>query len=343
MPRSRGNTTSPAPRYLPSTRVPALPDFSALRVLVVGDVMIDRYLTGRVDRISPEAPVPVLRWQQQEDRLGGAANVVVNVAALGAWGAVAGAVGVDENAQSLRGLFNAHGLPEEFLVSDTERPTTVKTRVISQEQQLLRVDRESTEELSPEVASKLLQLIEGRLKSQGLDLLILQDYNKGVLGSTTITALLELASRYGIMTAVDPKASNFWDYRGVELFKPNLREVQQQLNFAVTATQAALDRAAARLFDRLGCRRVMITLSQHGIYTNDGQRSAIHPTQARRIADVSGAGDTVISVAGCALAVGMELEASARLANLAGAQVIARPGVVAVDRKDLRRAWALGA
>ncbi|WP_238750575.1 bifunctional heptose 7-phosphate kinase/heptose 1-phosphate adenyltransferase [Neolewinella maritima] len=320
--------------------MPALPDFAALRVLVVGDVMIDRYLTGRVDRISPEAPVPVVRWQQQEDRLGGAANVALNVKALGAWAAVAGAVGTDPNAASLHDLLVATGLPGHFIVADPDRPTTVKTRVISQEQQLLRVDQESTEQLPNHIAAQLVTAIAQRADEGGLSALILQDYNKGVLSPTGIAELLQLAGRHGILTAVDPKADNFWNYRGVDLFKPNLREVQQQLDFAVRPRLDDLDRAAAVLFGRLQCKQVMITLSQHGIYTHDGSTSAIHPTPARRIADVSGAGDTVISVAACALASGMSVGMAAQLANVAGAQVIARPGVVAVELNELRQEWA---
>ncbi|WP_420460187.1 bifunctional heptose 7-phosphate kinase/heptose 1-phosphate adenyltransferase [Neolewinella sp.] len=322
--------------------MPALPDFSALRVLVVGDVMIDRYLSGRVDRISPEAPVPVVLYQGQEDRLGGAANVALNVTALGAWGAVAGATGVDENAESFRRLLTAHRLSQDFIVADPDRPTTVKTRVMSQDQQLLRIDRESAAELVGTVAQKLYNLIAGYVTGPGLDLIILQDYNKGVLGVALIAQLIALAREHDVRIVVDPKATNFWAYRGIDLLKPNLREVQQQLDFAVKPVVADLDRATAVLFDRLGCKQVMVTLSQHGIYTHDGERSAIHPTRARRIADVSGAGDTVIAVAGCALAAGMTLPQGAALANVAGAQVIARPGVVAVDLEQLRRDWAVG-
>ena len=285
--------------------------------------------------------MPVVRYQAQEDRLGGAANVAINVTALGAWGAVAGAVGMDDSAESFRRLLNDRQLPPEFIVTDPGRPTTVKTRVLSQEQQLLRVDRESTAELVGAPAGELLSVIERRIAGHGLDLLILQDYNKGVLAQSLITQLIALAARHRVRVVVDPKATNFWAYHGVGLFKPNLREVQQQLDFAIAPTVPDLDRAAGELFDRLDCKQVMITLSQHGIYTNDRERSAIHPTQARRIADVSGAGDTVIAVAGCALSAGTSLEQSARLANVAGAQVIARPGVVAVDRVQLQQSWAL--
>ncbi len=316
-----------------------LPDFSALRVLVVGDLMLDRYLSGRVDRISPEAPVPVLRFLQQEDRLGGAGNVALNLVALGARAETAGATGADENAKLLAKALETALIGSALLVRDPDRPTTVKTRIIAQDQQLLRVDRESTDDLPEAVEHELIQLACDRITSGSIDVVLFQDYNKGVLTPRVIEKIREAASRAGIPVAVDPKNKNFWAYHGVDLFKPNLREIQQQCDFAVKPTVASLDRAADLVFERLGCQKVMITLSEHGIYTNDGSRSGIHPTEARRIADVSGAGDTVISVAACALASGMELDRIARLANLAGAQVIAKPGVVAVDLGELRGEW----
>ena len=301
--------------------------------------MIDRYLTGRVDRISPEAPVPVVRWQEQHDRLGGAANVALNLHALGTQVGTVGVVGQDDNGHQLRELFTAQGLSDEYILSVTDRPTTVKTRILSQDQQLLRVDRESTEAIPADAARQLFLRLEARLREAPPQLIILQDYNKGVLSDSVIEGVLGLARQYGVLTTVDPKATNFWAYRGVDLFKPNLREVQQQLDQPVGPNQQDLDRAARVLFDRLACRRIMITLSQHGIYVHDGTASDILPTVARRIADVSGAGDSVIAVASCALAVGMPLRDIARLANRAGAQVIAHPGVVALDRAALQIAW----
>ncbi|NJB85217.1 rfaE bifunctional protein kinase chain/domain [Lewinella marina] len=315
------------------------PDFSRLRVLVVGDLMVDRYLYGSVDRISPEAPVPVVRHQRQEDRPGGAANVALNLSALGVEAAVAGAVGADEAAGVLRGLLRDQGVDTRLLEEDSARLTTLKTRVISHSQQLLRVDRETTDDLAATTAERFLSRIDSYLGANPCDLILLQDYNKGVLSAPVIEGVLAMARRRGIRTAVDPKDKNFWAYRGVDLFKPNLREIQQQCDFAVHPRLAELDRAAERLFDRLGCSSVMVTLSEHGIYTHDGQASVIHPTDARRIADVSGAGDTVISVAACAVAAGMPLADAARLANLAGAQVIALPGVVSVDLTALQATW----
>ncbi|PPK86341.1 rfaE bifunctional protein kinase chain/domain [Neolewinella xylanilytica] len=315
-------------------------DFSTLRALVVGDLMLDRYLSGSVERISPEAPVPVLRYRRQEDRLGGAGNVALNLVALGAGATTAGVMGADENAGLLGRALREHGIGDAPLVTDASRPTTVKTRVIAQDQQLLRIDRESTEDLAPTVEEGLLGAIREHIRSGQVDLIILQDYNKGVLTAEVIRQVTSWAATAKIPVAVDPKVRNFWSYNGVDLFKPNLREIQQQCDFAVTPDVQSLDRAAALIFARLACKRVMITLSEYGIYTHDGTHSAIHPTRARRIADVSGAGDTVIGVAACGLAAGMDLTRIARLANLAGAQVIAKPGVVAVDLEALRQDWA---
>lgn len=319
--------------------MPPFPDFSGLRVLVVGDLMIDRYVSGRVDRISPEAPVPVVRKLGREDRLGGAANVAVNLNALGITAGVAGAVGADDNATHLVSLLDAAGIDRSLIVTDKDRPTTVKTRIVAQTQQLLRIDEESTADLSPGLQQLFLTALSDHLGKVDYDLIILQDYNKGVLNAATIAGVIALASGYGIRTAVDPKFTHFWAYRGGSLFKPNLREIQQQVDFPLTPTVDSLDRAARLIFDRLACQEVMITLSEHGIYTHDGNRSTIHPSQARKIIDVSGAGDTVISVAAAARAAGMSLADAARLANLAGAQVISRPGVVAIEANILQRAW----
>ena len=308
-------------------------------MLVVGDLMLDRYLHGRVDRISPEAPVPVVQFLREEDRLGGAANVARNLLALGCSVEVAGCVGTDADAECLRAALAAAGIRDSSLVSDPERPTTVKTRVVAQQQQLLRVDRESIAALSEPVGERLITAVADFLAAEPTAGIILQDYNKGVLTPRVISGVMAAAERFGVPVSVDPKLHNFWSYRGADLFKPNLREIQQQCDFTVGADLRSLDRAAGVLFERLACRKVMITLSGDGIYTHDGTYSAIHPTEARRISDVSGAGDTVISVAACALSAGMPLQEVAELCNVAGAQVIARPGVVAVDLAELRRRW----
>lgn len=316
-----------------------LPDFSELRILVVGDLMLDRYLYGKVDRISPEAPVPVLQHRRQEDRLGGAANVALNLLALGARVAVAGVIGQDENASLLTAALKTAGVTDILLLSDPGRPTTVKTRLVADDQQLLRVDRESTDPIATDTAKQLTSIIEDQLAGRGADVVVLQDYNKGVLTPQVSAAVIAAARTAGARVVVDPKQHNFWEYREVSLFKPNLREIQQQCPFPVSADLDSLDRAARLMFERLSCEQIMITLSSAGIFTHDGEASAIHPTRAPEIADVSGAGDTVISVAACGLAAGMTLREVAALANMAGAQVIGRPGVVAVDLADLSDRW----
>ncbi|MEM1324164.1 MAG: PfkB family carbohydrate kinase, partial [Bacteroidota bacterium] len=268
-------------------------DFSNLRVLIVGDLMIDRYLHGRVDRISPEAPVPVVHLGREENRLGGAANVALNVTALGAQALLAGVVGEDENGQLCRDLAKKSGIDIDCIISDSERPTTVKTRLVSGGQQLMRVDREETFPLNHEVSEQLLSALDQKL-SNGVDIILLQDYNKGVLTTSLIENIMDRSeqARCSWKTVVDPKKDNFFTYRGCGVFKPNLKEIRQQLPFHIGPTLPDLDRAAQHIFEQLSGQAVMITLSERGIYVHDGKSSAIYPTDAKEVADVSGAGDT---------------------------------------------------
>ncbi len=312
-----------------------LPDFSDLRIAVIGDVMIDRYLSGQVERISPEAPVPVVHLQTEENRLGGAANVVLNLHALGAWPLLASVVGTDSHGNAINQLLHQLGLPTQGLVESNSRQTSVKTRIIAQNQQLLRADREDTHDLSETELQQLLSALDGLLQSGSIDAILLQDYNKGVLNPASIALLLAKAIHYKLPVVVDPKKNNFWAYEGVTLFKPNLREIQAQLDFPIRPNREDLDQADRHIRQRLANRYTMITLAEHGVYISDGTHSSILPTQKRQIADVSGAGDTVISIATCALAKGMPLLEIARLANLAGGQVIEKPGVVAVELAQL--------
>lgn len=316
-----------------------LPDFSDLNILVIGDVMIDRYLSGKVERISPEAPVPVIHLRDEENRLGGAANVILNIQALGANAIVGSVIGEDEAGKNFVQILHNSGLATAAILTSSTRQTTVKTRIIAQNQQLLRADREDTHELTNAEQEQLTGLITKVMDEQQIDLLLFQDYNKGVLSSDFIEAMLKAGEQRGIKTAVDPKKDNFWAYKNVDLFKPNLREIQQQLDFAVKPTLQDLDRADQYIRQQLANRYTMITLANHGVYVSDGTTSNIYPTQERQISDVSGAGDTVISVAACGLAKNMPLEELAVLANLAGGQVIEKPGVVAIDLAQLSREY----
>lgn len=297
--------------------------------------MIDRYLDGKVERISPEAPVPVMRLGGEENRLGGAANVALNLKALGAMPLLAGLVGDDANGVVFRELMQLHGLSTELIISDPDRCTTVKTRLVAGGQQLMRVDREDTHDVQGAAAGALQEAVKAKLVQGSPDLLLFQDYNKGVLSAEVIKNVIALTQAHNVPTAVDPKDRNFMAFSGCSLFKPNLREIQQQVDFTVRPVLEDLDKAAKVLFSRLQCSAVMITLSEHGIYVSDKKNSTIYPTDARKVRDVSGAGDTVISVAACGLAAGMSLDEIAKLSNKAGAQVIAKSGVVAVDLSEL--------
>lgn len=313
-------------------------------VVVVGDVMLDAYLWGRVDRISPEAPVPVVHVQQRSARLGGAANVALNLRALGATPIVISAIGTDAAATDLERCFQEANLDSVGLVRCATRPTTVKTRVISGHQHVVRVDEETTADLSPADEDALLKRIEETIAYRRPAALVIEDYNKGVLTIRTIEKTLELATRAGIPVAVDPKLKNFLRYRGVSLFKPNVKELREGLKVDVSGADIDSVRAAvARLEQELGNTATMVTLSEHGVYAHDAQGEhhlAAHP---RKIVDVSGAGDTVIAVATLALAQGLPLARIAALSNLAGGLVCEEVGVVPIDIERFRREAAQAA
>lgn len=307
-----------------------------MRVLVIGDVMTDRYLYGTTDRISPEAPVPVIHYQGEEERLGGAANVALNLRALGCTVFLNSLIGTDAAGTRFRGLLANAGLSDAGIVASASRCTTLKTRVLAGRQQLLRVDREDTQDADDQERADLLTAFSALLTDEKIDLIILQDYNKGVLTENVIETVITAAQAQNIPTAVDPKKQHFWSYRNATLFKPNLREIQAQVDFVVTPDLDVLNRTAAFVRERLACPYVMITLGEHGIYLGTPTDAHLYPTEARSIADVSGAGDTVISVAAACLALGLPAAHIARLANLAAGDVVSRPGVVPVAIERLR-------
>lgn len=314
--------------------------FQKIKVLVVGDVMIDRYLSGTVDRISPEAPVPIVHLRDEDNRLGGAANVALNIHALGATPYLVSYTGKDANGELFLKLMEEARLPLSGILGSNHRCTTVKTRVLAQHQQLMRVDREDTHDITGAEAGDLLNRVNDLIEVEQIDVLLLQDYNKGVLTEKLIPGLIERSRKAGIPVVVDPKARNFWAYRGVTVFKPNLREMQQQADFPLTADRSGLDTADALLRRQLDHQYTMITLSDKGIYLHDGERGRILPTRRRSIADVSGAGDTVISVVALGIALGISLDEIGLLANLAGGQVVEKPGVVPVDLPQLKREYS---
>jgi rfaE bifunctional protein kinase chain/domain len=312
--------------------------FSATTVLVVGDVMIDSYLWGKVDRISPEAPVPVVSITQKEQRLGGAANVALNLKTLGAEAIICSVIGKDSAGEEMLELLRNSGFTQEGIIQSENRPTTVKTRVISQGHHLLRIDEETTRTISSHDEQKLLHVIREIALREGADVIIFEDYNKGVLSEGLITSAIAFAKEQSIPTAVDPKKENFFAYKGVDLFKPNLKELKDGVKEDFEKKDLkALQHAIISMENRLNNRISLVTLSELGVVVKEGDSWHHIPAHVREILDVSGAGDTVISVAALALAAGCDAPTIAAMANLAGGLVCEKTGVVPVDKENLFR------
>lgn len=310
--------------------------FNSCKVLVIGDVMVDSYLTGKVDRISPEAPVPVVVLRERNNMLGGAANVALNIRSLGAEAILCSVIGSDKQGDELLSLMNKEGLRTEGIIRSRERITTTKFRIISNHMQMLRVDEEMDTDLNSADAESLLASISGLIATVKPDVIILQDYNKGVLSPYVIDKVSVIANKEGIPLAVDPKKKNFTSYNGITLFKPNLKEIAEGLKTEVDPLSIeSLQKAAGILHKSQNISTVMITLSEHGVFisskNSDGDTTII-PAEMRSIADVSGAGDTVISVAALCLAAGTDPILMATLSNLAGGLVCEQSGVVPVDK-----------
>ncbi|TNE70306.1 MAG: D-glycero-beta-D-manno-heptose-7-phosphate kinase [Bacteroidetes bacterium] len=310
--------------------------FKSKRILIVGDVMIDAYLKGKVSRISPEAPVPIINLQAREERLGGAANVAMNIKAMGAEPILCTVVGDDGGADRFDRLLKNEGLTNEGIIRFADRVTAVKTRVIGNNQQLLRVDEEMIQNLSTEQEDQLVQKVESLIK-KGVDALIFEDYNKGTLTAEVIRRLIEIAKENGVLTTVDPKFENFLNYTGVTLFKPNLKELSEGLGRLIEFSEdrSQFESAVAELENKLNNTYTFVTLSEHGVFMKDGDGKHYLPAHRRSISDVSGAGDTVIAVATLCLSAGLSGLEVAQIANLAGGLVCEHRGVVPIDRDRL--------
>ena len=320
-----------------------LPDMHHGNITVIGDVMLDAYLIGQVNRISPEAPVPIVDIHQRDRRLGGAANVAKNLIALGAQVQVAAAVGDDDAGQEIQRLLQTQGIGTSALVEVPGRPTTVKTRVISNGQQLLRVDEEQASELEESWTTELIARCQEIVASEPIDIVIFEDYDKGTLTPTVIETLSALCREKGIKTAVDPKFRNFDRYERVDLFKPNLKEMREGLSMAIhKESDTSLAQAVQRMHERLEASISMVTLSERGVcfyapsQSQDFQRI---PAFEREITDVSGAGDAVIAVASVLLALDVTVWQIAAVANLAGGLVCEKVGVVTVEHERLQAEW----
>jgi rfaE bifunctional protein kinase chain/domain len=309
--------------------------FSTKRVLVIGDVMVDAYLMGKVNRMSPEAPVPVVDLFEKDERIGGAGNVALNLAALGASPIICSVIGADSEGERLIQLFKDSNISTDGMYASSNRRTTVKTRVLSNNQQLLRIDSEDTTLINSSEETQLLSQITSVLES-GIDGIIFEDYNKGVLTPSLISAVLALAKAHQIPTTVDPKKDHFFEYKGCSLFKPNLKELKEglQVDFDFSSNKEAFLSAVSDLQSRLGNSISFITLSEHGVFIQEEEPIFIS-AHLRNIADVSGAGDTVIAVATLCLISGADVQTIAAISNIAGGLVCEQPGVVSIEKERL--------
>jgi D-glycero-beta-D-manno-heptose-7-phosphate kinase len=310
--------------------------FSNLKVGVIGDVMMDTYIWGETDRISPEAPVPIVSLKKKEFRIGGAGNVALNAQSLGATSFIISVTGKDEDARILQDLFDTNNINTAYSFASTDRITTSKTRVISRNQHMMRLDAEITSDLNEKDEEQLLNNFDRFLKKEKPHVVILQDYNKGIMTKTVIEKVIRLCKQHNVATTVDPKRKNFLEYQSVDVFKPNMKEVKEALNLIYTDTSpGSLTSIHKELSRHLKHKISFITLSEKGVFYQQEDEYAIIPSHLRNIADVSGAGDTVIAVASLVYAATKNPFLMSEIANIAGGMVCEEVGTVAINRIKL--------
>ena len=310
--------------------------FCDIKIAVIGDVMLDTYWWGNVNRISPEAPVPIVALQKKELRLGGAANVALNLVALSANTSIISVIGKDTEGEKLQTLLQEQNINTTYIHQAADRITTNKTRVISRNQQMMRLDAEITTDVRGETETILLNNIEKYIATEKPQIIIFEDYNKGVLTQNIIVKTISLCKQNNILTAVDPKRKNFFTYVGVDIFKPNISEVKEGLNVLLDdINRTILQDIHQQLKQKLQHNISFITLSEKGVFYNDENHSNIIPTHIRSIADVSGAGDTVIAVASLVYASTKNMHLAADIANIAGGLVCEEVGTAAINKEKL--------
>ena len=307
-------------------------DFNNKKVLIVGDAMIDAYMWGEINRTSPEAPVSVVEVKKHESRLGGAANVALNVKALGATPILCSVVGTGNRGILFNELMNKSKLSTVGILSNNIRKTTIKTRVIAEKKHQLRIDEEDTQPIQQ--AKEFLKLTESLMND--IDVIILQDYNKGVLTPEVIESVIATANKKGVPTIVDPKKQNFNSYKNCTIFKPNLLEIKAGMNIDFDEDNIAeIESASAELRKKISANGVLLTLSERGICINSEEKFTHTPAFKKNIIDISGAGDTVVSVASLCLASKMNYTQLSILSNLAGGIVCEEVGVVPINKEKL--------
>lgn len=309
---------------------------SEMKVAVAGDIMLDTYWWGNVDRISPEAPVPVVVLDEKELRIGGAGNVALNTAALGAKTVLFSVIGKDEDGKALLSLLKRNNIHTDHIVVSDDRITTNKTRVISRNQHMLRLDAEMTKDINEREQMSLLKSFSDFIETEKPSVVIFEDYNKGVLTEELNEKMIVICEQNNIVTTADPKRKNFFSYKGVTIFKPNLKEVKDGLNVLLdNVSETFLQDIHRQLQEKLHHSISLITLSEKGIFYQQNQTSEIIPTHVRSIADVSGAGDTVIAVASLVYAKTKDISLAAAMANIAGGLVCEEVGTMAINQQKL--------
>ncbi len=312
--------------------------FTTTKIGVVGDIMLDTYWWGGVDRISPEAPVPIVSLQRKETRVGGAANVALNLRALGALTTVFAVIGNDLEGKDLKGLLEAEKIDTSYIHTSASRVTTNKVRIMGRNQQMMRLDHENTHDINAEESKALLDHFYAYVEKEQPALIILEDYNKGVLTAEIIESIIAHCNQKGIPTAVDPKQKNFLAYKNCTLFKPNLKEVKEGLKIEIPKVDLAnMQQVHTALHAALNHRISFITLSEHGVYFAQEGKQELIPTHIRNIADVSGAGDTVIAVASLVYAYSKDMALAAEMANIAGGLVCELVGTAPIDKMVLAK------
>ena len=307
--------------------------FKGLKIAVVGDMMLDCYFRGDVKRISPEAPVPVVEVENEFYRFGGAANVALNILKLGGIPRPIGVIGYDNYGTIFSSLITESGIIDDGIIVDESRPTTAKTRVIADSQHVVRIDKESKQYLNKETQNKVFNYIRENIKQ--LDGIILQDYNKGVLTPSLIEKIITLANNNKILITVDPKFNNFFAYKNVTVFKPNRKEAEDVLGIKIKNDED-ISEVGRKLLEKLNAKNILLTLGEGGIAVFEkGMAEKRMPTKARKVADVSGAGDTVISTLTMAIATGANIMEASYLANYAGGLVCEEVGIVPIELDKL--------
>lgn len=307
-----------------------------IKVGIVGDVMLDSYMWGRVERISPEAPVPVVAVEHKELRIGGAGNVALNIAALGGKPSVISVTGNDDDCADLKKMFEQNTIDTSFLLQSAKRITTNKVRIIARNQQMMRLDHEITKDLGYEDENRLILAVQHYIAQEKPAVIILEDYNKGVLTELVIQKVIDLCRHNNIITAVDPKRKNFFSFKHVNIFKPNFKEATEGLNLIpAEINKALLEEIHRQLHEKLEHDISFITLSEKGVFYQQQNDAAIIPSHIRNIADVSGAGDTVIAVAALLYAATNNAKLMAEIANIAGGLVCEEVGTAAINKQKL--------